>query len=90
VKNYFYKSFLLLCLLTLVYSAEAQTKTTGKRYQPVTSPDFVTGKNYYLLNLFQQINEVRDLLTSDEVLTGIATANQLPCNRLLYRGDEVF
>jgi hypothetical protein len=76
VKNYFYKSFLLLSLLTLVYSAKAQTKTTGKRYQPVTSPNFVSGKNYYLLNLFQQIKEVRDLLTSDEVLTGIATAKQ--------------
>lgn len=63
--------FVLSTLLAVaVNSANAQTSASQK-YHMLAGSSFVQSKNYYLLTLFEELADVKKLLTSDSVLVNI-------------------
>ena len=67
----------ICCLISL--SSFSQKNTPDAKYQLIKGNDFVQSKNYYLLTLFQQLPEVKKMLDTDDILTGIA---KIKCDSL--------
>jgi hypothetical protein len=51
----------------------SQTGHPDPHYRLLSGNDYVFSKNYYLLTLFQELPEVKDLLSSDAVLRSMGT-----------------
>jgi len=80
--------FVLGTLLAVAFnSANAQTGASQK-YHMLSGSSYVQSKNYYLLTLFQELTDARNLLATDSVLAGIEknkvadlTASLKTCNK---------
>ena len=70
------KLFISLQVMFLLFTTVtfAQKNTPDPKYQLLNGNDFVQSKNYYLLTLFQQLPDVKNILGNDAVLSSIAKA----------------
>jgi len=65
------RSFFFLLLFT-AQTGFSQTIRPDVHYRLISGKDFVRSKNYYLLTLFQEIREVKNLLSEDAALHTLA------------------
>ena len=73
----FFYPFLLLCLFYLGVSAQELPKQS---YQLLKTQNEVQYKNYYLLTLFQQLPELRKMLSTDTALNNLYKAKTAQVN----------
>lgn len=66
------RSILSICCFLLTVAAFAQGQRPAQSYRLIEGEDKIQTKNYYLLTLFQEIEDVRSLLESDPELRKIA------------------
>ncbi|WP_293783783.1 YdcF family protein [uncultured Pedobacter sp.] len=65
------KSFYLFLVFCLLHQCLTAQNLPSQSYQQIQSRNAVQYKNYYLLTLFGQLPEIRQMLRSDTVLNGI-------------------
>ena len=72
----FLRKSIFLILFPVLLSGNfiaAQTPGPQPGYRLVTGNDYVLSKNYYLLNLFQNLPDVKKIISADPVLKAIAS-----------------
>jgi hypothetical protein len=81
---------LFLVFLLIAANSFAQNSNPDPKYQMLYADDFVSSKNYYLLNLIHQLKPVKALVEKDAVLVKINTDKRLEMEQALKNcGQEL-
>lgn len=67
--KYFFPLIISFFIFSSVFS---QNNQPAPKYHLITGNSIIQSKNYYLLTLFQEITPIKNLLESDNILSGIA------------------
>ncbi|MBS1607134.1 MAG: YdcF family protein [Bacteroidetes bacterium] len=65
--------FALVILLAVAATGVAQEKRPDAHYKLLNGGDFVQSKNYYLLTLFHELPDVKQLLAADPIIAAIGS-----------------
>lgn len=77
------KLIYLLVVLLIFHTGFAQGNHPDARYQLISGNNYVQSKNYYLLTLFQELQDVKKLLNTDPVLSKMGASKVDSINNAL-------
>jgi len=90
-RYYFYPMKFILLLLSgylITYNCFAQQTSPDPQYKLISGGNYVQSKNYYLLTLFNELPEVKKLLTNDQQLSSLTAEKRIKMNGALKNCDN--